>query len=108
VVGADPARRFVLLRVAEAGQGVEGRCWSLLAGVAQGRIPVARAGGASGVVVESYVHRGPEWKAGERVVKAGDWLLGIVWDEPDWPAVEEAASSGELPVEVGAGEEVPA
>lgn len=52
-----------------------------------------------GTVVESYVYRGPDWSieaadGSTRVVKAGDWLLGVQWDEPAWAAIKARAING--------------
>lgn len=53
----------------------------------------------AGRVVESYIYRGPDWaiKAvndSEVTIKAGDWLLGIVWGEETWPDVVEGRIGG--------------
>jgi hypothetical protein len=37
------------------------------------------------VVVESSIHRGPDWDLGDGiVVKAGDWLVGAILDDRAW------------------------
>src|SRR5258707_186701 len=53
----------------------------------------------SGEVVESYIYRGPDWaiKAAdgtECVVKAGDWLMGIIWAEDTFPAIKKGKANG--------------
>lgn len=53
----------------------------------------------SGEVVESYIYRGPDWtiKAAddtECVVKAGDWLMGIIWSEDTFPLIKEGKANG--------------
>jgi hypothetical protein len=50
-------------------------------------------------VVESYVYRGPDWELTDasgqtQVVKAGDWLLGAVFDEPAWRLVKAGRVQG--------------
>ena len=55
-----------------------------------------------GTVVESYIYRGPDWhlKAADGsmvVIKAGDWLLGVQWDEPTWGAVKAKDLNGFSP-----------
>jgi hypothetical protein len=50
-----------------------------------------------GDVVESYIWRGDDWEIGDTVVKAGDWLLGIQWDEPTWALVKSGAITGLSP-----------
>jgi hypothetical protein len=47
--------------------------------------------------VESYIYRGPDWQVGETVVKAGDWLLGTVWDEHGWQLVKAGLVNGWSP-----------
>jgi hypothetical protein len=48
-------------------------------------------------VVESYIHRGPDWilksvSGRDVVVSEGDWLIGMLLDEPSW----ELRKSGKL------------
>lgn len=52
-----------------------------------------------GLLVESYVYRGPDWtiKAAdntEQVIKAGDWLIGVIWSEEAWTAFKSGESTG--------------
>ena len=52
-------------------------------------------------VVESYIYRGPDWEVevdGDTyVIKAGDWLLGTVWDEYGWTLVKAGLVRGFSP-----------
>lgn len=54
-------------------------------------------------VVESYIYRGPDWEfvspvdGKEYVVKAGDWMLGTVWDEHGWAMVKAGLVNGWSP-----------
>lgn len=53
-------------------------------------------------VVESYIWRAPDWHirtptGQEVVIKAGDWLLGTVWDEHGWEQVEQGLIAGWSP-----------
>lgn len=55
-----------------------------------------------GEVVESYIYRGPDWEivtpSGEKtMIKAGDWLLGIIWDVPSWDAIKKGKLTGLSP-----------
>jgi hypothetical protein len=43
-------------------------------------------------VVESYIYRGPDWQVGEQTVRAGDWLVGAIWNPDVWAMIK----SGEL------------
>jgi hypothetical protein len=48
-------------------------------------------------VVESYIWRAPDWPVGDTVIKAGDWLLGTVWDEHGWGLVKAGLVNGWSP-----------
>ena len=55
-----------------------------------------------GEVTESYIYRGPDWHikasdGSEQVIKAGDWLLSAVWDEPTWQAIKAGELNGFSP-----------
>lgn len=55
-----------------------------------------------GVVVESYIYRGPDWHikaadGSEQLIKAGDWLLGVQWDPPTWDAIKAGIYNGFSP-----------
>ena len=52
-----------------------------------------------GTVVESSVHRGPDWvvkavDGSEQVVHAGDWLVGVVWSDRAWNAIQKGEIDG--------------
>lgn len=50
-----------------------------------------------GVVVESYLSP-VDWIAPNGfAVKAGDWLLGVVWDEPTWQLIKSGQINGYSP-----------
>lgn len=61
---------------------------------------------------ESYIYRGPDWTVESPVdsksylVKAGDWMLGGVWDELGWAYVQAGLINGWSP-EGGAKRSVP-
>lgn len=64
-----------------------------------------------GTVVESYIYRGPDWRlvavdGSVQVIKAGDWLVGTVWDEDAWALVKRGLINGFSPQ--GAGRRRPA
>lgn len=49
----------------------------------------------AGTVVESYIYRGPDWTLENgKVVKTGDWMMGVVWDENVWPEIKRGAIRG--------------
>lgn len=60
------------------------------------RVGMMHANGTdgSGEVVESYIYRGPDWTVGEQVVKAGDWLMGVVWSKTTWSAIKAGKLTG--------------
>lgn len=52
--------------------------------------------------VESYVYRGPDWtikadNGSDQIIKAGDWLLGVICDEPTWAMYKSGAIGGVSP-----------
>ncbi|WP_347246310.1 XkdF-like putative serine protease domain-containing protein [Thermogutta sp.] len=47
-----------------------------------------------GRVVESYIWRGPDWQVGDQVVRAGDWLLGVIWDPDAWELIKAGKVRG--------------
>ncbi len=61
--------------------------------------------GTSGhaTVVESYIYRGPDWEAvspvdgKSYVIKAGDWMLGAIWDLYGWALVKSGLVNGWSP-----------
>jgi hypothetical protein len=53
----------------------------------------------AGTVVESYIYRGPDWtvrapNGASVVVKSGDWLLGITWDDTAWRLIRSGRLDG--------------
>lgn len=49
-------------------------------------------------VVESYIYRGEPWDLGDGfIVKAGDWLVGAVLDEPAWALYKSGKVTGFSP-----------
>lgn len=54
-------------------------------------------------VVESYIYRGPDWVVTspvdgcEYAIKAGDWMLGTIWDQYGWELVEKGLVRGWSP-----------
>jgi hypothetical protein len=48
----------------------------------------------AGRCVESYIYRGPDWPVDGSVIKSGDWLIGIQWDEPTWQEIKAGRING--------------
>lgn len=48
-------------------------------------------------VVESYIYRGPDWQVADQVIKAGDWLIGVICDDAAWSLVTSGRVTGFSP-----------
>jgi Putative phage serine protease XkdF len=116
VVKAEDERRFTLVMgypanspdVAVARDGfqdfakegdVEEAAWNYLTKSQQVGLWHKDGTDGAGQVVESYIYRGPDWaiKAAddsEQVIRSGDWLVGIRWNEDTWPLVKEGKVGG--------------
>ncbi len=95
-VAADGFRDFA------GPQAVEDAAWNYLR--KGGGVGINHLDGTEGhgTVVESYVYRGPDWPVtapdgSTQVIKAGDWLLGVVWDPPTWSAIKAGEINGYSP-----------
>lgn len=89
--GADGGRDF--FTPAE----LEKAAWAFMQGPREVGINHADGSVGAAEVVESYIYRGPDWPMGDVVVKAGDWLLGTILDEPSWAAAERDELTGFSP-----------
>lgn len=49
------------------------------------------------VVVESYIYRGPDWQVGDTIIKAGDWLVGMILDDVAWSLAKAGKFTGLSP-----------
>ena len=62
-----------------------------------GKVGLAHEDGTdgAGTIVESFLWPGDDWatKSGY-VVKEGDWMAGIVWDDPSWELVKQGKIGG--------------
>lgn len=47
-----------------------------------------------GIPVESYIYRGPDWEINDQTVHAGDWLVGVVWDDDAWNLIQAGLLTG--------------
>ena len=48
-------------------------------------------------VVESYIYRGPDWEINGEIVRAGDWLLGLILDQIAWDMYTNGEITGLSP-----------
>lgn len=91
-VAADGKRDFAGPRA------VEDAAWAFLRKGASVGLHHEDGTEGHGVVVESYIYRGPDWPCDNGVVvKAGWWLLGVLWDEEAWMAVKSGLIAGFSP-----------
>jgi hypothetical protein len=104
-VAADGHRDFV------SAEALEKTAWAFLK---TGGVNMLHQEGTDGhaEIVESYIYRGPDWNFTSPVdgkgyvVKAGDWMLGTVWDDEGWQKVKAGIINGFSP-EGGARRAIP-
>jgi Putative phage serine protease XkdF len=112
---AEPERRYTLMLawpalkpdVAKAQDGrrdyarpevIEQTAWAWM--VKSRTVGLYHADGTEGhgTVVESYVYRGPDWQVRpDTLIKAGDWLIGTIWDTSAWALVKAGLINGMSP-----------
>lgn len=80
-------------------EAVEDGAWSFM--TKSRRIGLWHAQGVddAGTCVESYIYRGPDWNVtaadgSQQVIKAGDWLVGIIWEPEPWKLVKSGMING--------------
>lgn len=82
---------------------VEKAAWSYMRNAIGngGEIGAFHADGTEGdgLLVESYVYRGPDWRieaadGSSQVIKSGDWLVGVIWSETAWSDFKSGESTG--------------
>jgi hypothetical protein len=80
-------------------EAVENAAWDYLRN--GGKVGLQHEDGTDGAgkVVESYIHRGPDWPitaadGSKQMIKSGDWLIGIVWSDDAWDMVKRGAVKG--------------
>lgn len=82
---------------------IEKACWGFMA--QGGVVGLMHRPGTEGhgIVVENYIYRNSSpWEITDArgdlvVIEKGDWLQGIVWDDPTWPFVENLIFNGLSP-----------
>ncbi|MHB8490622.1 MAG: XkdF-like putative serine protease domain-containing protein [Solirubrobacteraceae bacterium] len=89
-----------------AAEALETTAWSFMAKSCT--VGLAHRDGTEGhgLVVESYIWRGDPWTVANgdgttTVIKAGDWLVGTVWDEPTWADIKKGRWNGYSPQGAG-------
>jgi|SRR5579863_146481 len=81
---------------------VERACWSFTA--KSRSIGLGHRDGTEGhgTVVESGIHRGPDWvvkneDGTQKVIKDGDWVMAVQWDQPTWELIKSKRLNGLSP-----------
>lgn len=72
---------------------IEKAAWSYLDSARQVGLYHADGTEGHGSVVESYIAP-VDMEFGEQLVRKGDWLIGIVWDEPTWAEIKAGRING--------------
>jgi len=91
-MGADGSRDYFTPRELELASRTFLRKGGMLTGLFHADGTVGHA-----EVVERYIYRGPDWDCDGTIVKAGDWLIGAVLDEPAWDLVKSGKITGWSP-----------
>lgn len=96
---ADSAQAADGFRDFAGPEAVEDAAWSYLQKSPQVGLWHSQGTDGAGVVTESYIYRGPDWRmtaadGSEQLIKAGDWLLGIVWNPETWELIKSGKIRG--------------
>ena len=78
---------------------LERAAWTYLA-KGNPQVGIGHMDGTTGAatVVESYIHRGPDWDLGDGiVVRKGDWLVGMILSPESWKAAKAGKLAGVSP-----------
>lgn len=73
---------------------LEAAAWHYLKSAGGAGLMHRKGTDGAGEVVESYIYRGPDWPIADQIVKAGDWLLGVIWGEPAWAEIKAGNLTG--------------
>lgn len=77
---------------------LEDAAWSFMRKGARIGLDHREGTDGAGTVVESYLYRGPTWpQENGYVVKAGDWLVGILWSPEVWAEIKSGQRNGLSP-----------
>lgn len=88
--GADGARDYF------SPDELEAAAWGFMRSLEIGLFHIDGTEGHA-QVVESYIYRGPDWEVNGEIVHAGDWLLGLILDEPAWEMYQNGEITGLSP-----------
>ena len=80
---------------------VERACWSFTSKSRSIGIMHRDGTEGHGEVVESAIHRGPDWivksDGSETIITEGDWVMAVRWDEPTWALIKSKRLNGLSP-----------
>lgn len=76
---------------------LEKACWSFGRGPREVGIMHQDGTVGAAVVVENFIWRGEPASFGDVVVKAGDWVMGAILDEPAWALYKAGKITGFSP-----------
>lgn len=81
---------------------VEKACWSFTAKSRTIGLHHADGTEGHGEVVESAIHRGPDWvikgdDGKDKTIVDGDWVMAVRWDEPTWGMIKSKKLNGFSP-----------
>lgn len=81
---------------------VEKACWAFTAKSRSIGLHHANGTEGHGEVVESGIHRGSDWiikgdSGQDTIIKDGDWVMAVRWDEPTWSLIKERRLNGFSP-----------
>lgn len=74
---------------------IEKAAWNYLASGAGVGLKHADGTDGAGLIVESYIYRGPDWPQDNgKVIKEGDWLIGTIWSDQAWAEIKAGEIRG--------------
>jgi|ERR1039458_2383028 hypothetical protein len=105
---AYPANRPDVSRAADGFRdfagltAVERACWAFTAKSRSIGLQHQDGTEGHGEVVESAIHRGPDWvikgdDGQEKIIKDGDWVMAVRWDIPTWSLIKAKRLNGLSP-----------
>lgn len=81
---------------------VEKACWAFTANSRTIGLHHQNGTEGHGEVVESAIHRGPDWiikgdDGQEKIIKDGDWVIAVQWDPSTWELIKSKKLNGLSP-----------
>lgn len=82
---------------------VEKACWAFTSKSRSIGLQHQHSTEGHGTVVESGIHRGPDWAIKDengvvtKTIVDGDWVMAVQWDEPTWDLIKAKRLNGFSP-----------